>query len=162
MPRRKSLAALNCSLAHALDIVGDGWTLLILRDLFLGATRFADLARSLGIARNILTDRLAVLVREGLVERGGTDARPQYRLTAKGWELIPPLAGLMQWGDRHYAPAGPPIRLVDDTGAELPPLALRSPDGRTLDPHEVFAEPGPGAEPPTRWYVETMGSARRA
>jgi DNA-binding HxlR family transcriptional regulator len=162
MPRRKSLAGLNCSLAHALDIVGDGWTLLILRDLFLGATRFADLARSLGIARNILADRLARLVREGVVERGGTDARPRYALTPKGWELIPPLIGLMQWGDRHYAPDGPPIRIVDRYGSDVPGLAIRSATGSLLPPQQLFAEPGPGAEPPTRWYVETVGEARRA
>lgn len=161
MPKKKSLAELNCSLAHALDIVGDGWTLLILRDLFLGATRFADLALSLGIARNILTERLARLTREGLVERRGTDARPHYFLTEKGWELIPPLVGILQWGDRYYAPGGAPIEIVDASSHPVAPLAIESQDGRHLKPRDLFAVPGPGAEPQTRRYVEAVGAARR-
>jgi DNA-binding HxlR family transcriptional regulator len=162
MPKKKSLAELNCSLAHALDIVGDGWTLLILRDLFLGATRFADLAQSLGIARNILTDRLARLIREGLIERRGADARPHYFLTEKGWELVPPLVGILQWGDRYYAPDGSPIEIVDAGGDLVAPLAVENRDGRRLIPRELFAVPGPGAEPRTRRYIEAVGTARRS
>lgn len=157
MPKRKSLADLNCSLAHALDVVGDGWTLLVLRDLFLGARRFVELAQSLDIARNILTERLTLLVRESLVRRTGTQNRPLYELSEKGFALVPGLVALMQWGDRYYAPSGRPMRIVDQEGHEVAQVVITNSRGIRLRPDTVFALPGPGAEPATRFYMEAVG-----
>jgi DNA-binding HxlR family transcriptional regulator len=93
-----------CSVARALEAIGDRWTLLVIRDLFLGLRRFEHLQRDLGVARNVLTDRLGRLVEEGIVERRLYQERPEryeYRLTAKGLDLWPVMITLMQWGDRH-------------------------------------------------------------
>ncbi len=102
-----------CSVARTLDVVGERWTLLILRDAFNGVRRFEDFQESLGIARNILTDRLQTLVAQGVLEKRRYQAHPErfeYRLTAKGRDLHPVLVALMQWGDRYLAgEAGPPI-----------------------------------------------------
>src|SRR6185437_16671788 len=100
----------NCSIARALEVLGDRWTLLVIRDAFLGVHRFDDFQRDLGVARNVLSDRLARLVDEGLLERRRYQERPErfeYRLTEKGLDLFEVLAALMHWGDRWYAPAGP-------------------------------------------------------
>src|SRR6476660_67377 len=95
-----------CSIARSLELVGDRWTLLIVRDLVLGLSRFDELLTSLGVASNVLTDRLNRLTEEGIVERVRYSERPErfeYRLTQKGRELGPVLLALMQWGDRHIA-----------------------------------------------------------
>ena len=94
----------DCSIAGALEIVGDRWTLLVLREAFLGNRRFDGIQGRLGIARNVLTDRLARLVEDGLLERVAYQERPErfeYRLTGKGLDLWPVLVALMQWGDRY-------------------------------------------------------------
>lgn len=104
----------NCSIARTLEIVGDRWTLLIVREALRGAARFDGLAASLDVAKNILADRLARLTEEGILERRTYQDRPlrqEYVLTAKGHGLRPVLAAMMDWGDRYYAPDGPP-RLV--------------------------------------------------
>lgn len=96
----------NCSIARALEIVGERWTLLIIRDVFLGLRRFDEIRDDLGIARNVLTDRLARLVEEGILERAPYSERPQrfeYRLTKKGQDLYVALAALRQWGDQYLA-----------------------------------------------------------
>ena len=101
-----------CSIARALEVLGERWTLLIVRDALLGLRRFEDFQRSLGVARNVLTDRLARLVEAGVLDRVLYQERPprhEYRLTPAGRELAVPIIGLMQWGDRHLAgPDGPP------------------------------------------------------
>lgn len=111
-----SLATLDCSIARTLDVVGERWTLLVLRDAFNGARRFEDFTRHLPIARNVLTERLRTLVAHGVLRRqryAGRPARYEYRLTAKGLELYPVLIGLLQWGDRHLTDKdGPPIDVV--------------------------------------------------
>src|SRR6266700_5560081 len=102
----------NCSIARALEVVGERWTLLIIRDVLLGLHRFDQLQESLGIARNVLTDRLNRLVDEGVLERVPYSERPErfeYRLTNKGRELGVPLLALMQWGDRHLSEKPPRI-----------------------------------------------------
>ena len=96
----------NCSIARALEIVGERWTLLIIRDVFLGLRRFDEIRDDLGIARNVLTDRLARRVEEGILERAPYSERPQrfeYRLTKKGQDLYVALAALRQWGDQYLA-----------------------------------------------------------
>jgi DNA-binding HxlR family transcriptional regulator len=99
----------TCSIARALEVVGERWTLLVLREATLGATRFDDFRRSLGIATNVLAARLAHLTDEGLLRRVVDGARPEYRLTEKGRAIGPVLFHLLKWGDRYYpAPGGPP------------------------------------------------------
>ena len=96
MPGKTDLSRLNCSLARALGAVGDWWTLLIVRDAMFGVKRFSDFQHSLGIARNILSSRLARLIEADILARHGTEARPLYVLTAKGRALLPALVALMQ------------------------------------------------------------------
>jgi len=113
--RRTSFAAMPCSVARTLEVVGEWWSLLVLRDAFKGVRRFDDFQRSLGIARNILADRLASLVEHGVLERRLYQERPErfeYRLTQKGLDLYPVIVALLRWGD-HWA--------TDDIG---PPLVL--------------------------------------
>lgn len=140
--RSARLEEQDCSIARALSVIGERWTLLILRDVFLGLQRFDEMQRSLGIARNILADRLAVLVEEGVLERVPYQDRPvrhAYRLTAKGIDLQPVLTSLQVWGDKHDpAPGGPPRRLVHATCAHTtrPKLAC-SHCGEVIVPGEL-------------------------
>jgi DNA-binding HxlR family transcriptional regulator len=101
-----------CSIARSLEVLGERWTLLVVRDALLGLRRFDDFARSLGIARNILTDRLGRLVTAEVLRRTPYQQRPvryEYQLTPMGYELAVPIIGLMHWGDKHLAgPDGPP------------------------------------------------------
>ena len=110
---------LTCSIARALEVLGERWTLLILRDAVVGLQRFEEFQESLGIASNVLTNRLKLLCDEGVLERvpdPDRPGRPKYVLTEKGGELGPVLFVLIKWGDRHYpAPGGPP-RLTLHTG----------------------------------------------
>ena len=126
--RRKSFAEMNCSVARTLDIVGDPWTLLIVRDLFRRIERFDDLKESLGIARNTLTARLKDLVDNGIVERVEYQANPpryDYRLTAKGRALGPIILTLMSWGD-EWADRGEPLVVTVEraTGRRVTPILV--------------------------------------
>ena len=136
----------NCSIARALEVVGERWTLLIVRDAFLGLRRFDQFQESLGIARNILTDRLNRLVEEGILERVRYSERPEryeYRLTAKGRELNIALTGLRQWGDKHLS--GKPPRLLRRKADKKPVVAALVPkDAEVLRADEVETVPGPG------------------
>lgn len=138
-----------CSIARTLEIVGERWTLLIVRDALLGLHRFDEFQRSLGIARNVLTDRLASLVAEGILTRTPYQLNPpryDYRLTDKGRELFTLLLPLMHWGDRHLAgPDGPPrvARHAGCGGAVREHLACES-CAQTLGIDEVSVLPGPG------------------
>lgn len=108
-----------CSIARSLEVIGERWTLLILRDAIVGTERFEDFQESLGIASNVLTNRLRHLCDEGVLERvADTErpGRPKYVLTDKGRELGPVLFVLLKWGDRHYPAAGGPPRLTLHTG----------------------------------------------
>src|ERR1700684_2684789 len=105
----------NCSIARTLELVGERWSILVLRDVFLGGRRFDELQRDLGVARNVLAARLERLVAEGILEKAPYQERPprhEYRLTERGLDLWPVIVELLRWGDRHAAPpAGPPILL---------------------------------------------------
>jgi DNA-binding HxlR family transcriptional regulator len=104
-----------CSIARTLEIVGERWTILILRDALQGLERFEDFQQKLGIASNVLTNRLKLLCDEGVLERlpdPERPGRPKYVITQKGRELAPALIGLMKWGDRHYPTPGGPPRLT--------------------------------------------------
>jgi DNA-binding HxlR family transcriptional regulator len=146
---RRDYAGQNCSIAASLELIGERWTLLIIRDAFLGTRRFDDFQARLGIARNVLQARLERLIEQGLVRRVKYQDRPprfEYRLTAKGVELWPVLVALMKWGDKHAAPAGPPLLLRHvDCGGEVDDHRICSKCSKPLQPDQVLAEPGPGA-----------------
>jgi DNA-binding HxlR family transcriptional regulator len=151
--RHRSLQHANCSIARTVSILGERWTLVILRQAFLGARRFEDYQRGLGIARNMLADRLRTLVDEEILERRPYSEHPprfEYRLTAKGRDLYPILVTLMQWGDRYGGhEEGAPMVLVHETcGHVADPALTCSHCGEPLDPREVRPEPGPGARIP--------------
>ena len=141
----------NCSIAASLELVGERWTLLILRDVFLGTRRFDDLQRNLGVARNILQSRLERLVDEGVLRRERYQERPErfeYRLTRKGVDLWPVLVALMKWGDRYAAPNGPPVVLRHaGCGGELDDHRFCTVCGRPVEANESLPELGPGALP---------------
>ena len=143
---RRDYDGQNCSIARALEVVGERWTLLIVRDVFLGRRRFDQLQESLGIARNVLTDRLNRLVEEGVLERVPYSERParyEYRLTAKGRELNVALTALRQWGDKHLSEKPP--RLLRRKSDRKPVIAALVPtDADVLQPDDVETVPGPG------------------
>ncbi len=146
---KTSFAQMRCSLARTLDLVGDWWTPLILRDLFLGVGRFDDLVEDLGISRNLLTRRLKALQARGLAERHAYQTRParfEYRLSECGRDLVPALLALMAWGDRWAAPAeGSPILFRHDgCGQTCLPRVTCSGCGEPLTAANVTALPGPG------------------
>lgn len=148
--RSPDFAHLECSLARTLGLVGEWWTLLIIRDLFFGLRRFDALRRDLGIARNVLTDRLRKLENHGLVKRQRYSVSPErfeYRLTRKGKDLYGATLALMAWADRWEAPDGPPVvlRHGPDTHA-IEPVVVCGRCGGPLRPREVKAEVGPGAK----------------
>ena len=142
----------TCSIARTLALIGDRWTLLVLRDVANGVRRFDELAGHLGIARNLLSGRLARLARHGLVERTayrepGERERYEYRLSGAGRELVPVLLAFMAWGDRHLAgPEGAPA-VVRHAGCGAPvKVSLTCADGHQLgDRPRLRAEPGPGS-----------------
>jgi DNA-binding HxlR family transcriptional regulator len=106
---------LTCSIARTLQLIGDRWTILILRDAFRGVRRFDGFAEDLGIARNLLADRLARLVEHGILEKVPYNERPrryEYRLTERGLDLSPALVAFMRWGDKHLVEDEPPVVLV--------------------------------------------------
>jgi len=143
--RWREIAEMDCSIARTLSIVGDRWTLLVLRDCFLGARRFDDFSESLGLSPHVLSTRLAKLVEAGVLERRPYLAKPvryEYRLTAKGRDLYPVIAGLVRWGDRWMAGAdGPPVTLTHRTcGHATTPTLVCSECGDDLDPRDVRAE----------------------
>jgi DNA-binding HxlR family transcriptional regulator len=147
------VARLPCSIARALSVVGDRWTLLILREAFSGVTRFEGFRR-LGISRNVLADRLARLTREGVFEQVPYQEGPRrhaYQLTEKGRDLYPVLVSLLAWGDRWLAgPEGPPVRLVHACGAQLPARSVCPECGEALRADQVRALAGPGLLSPAR------------
>jgi len=133
---------MNCSIARALEEVGEWWSLLIVRECTQGATRFDEFQRELGI-----------LERFPLADRANTDG---YRLTRKGEELYPVVVALMQWGDRWLVPNGkPPTALVEDaTGAPIEPVTVHAKGGRPLSFREVRFAPGPGATTTTHAVID--------
>jgi DNA-binding HxlR family transcriptional regulator len=139
--RRASFEQLNCSVAQTLEVVGDWWSLLIVRDVFFGVTRFDDLARRLGVARNTLTDRLDWLCRHGVLTRvpyGDSGSRFEYRLTEKGRDLQPVLMAMVAWGDRWGATAGnPPLVATDPHGDPVELRIVNTRTGRRVDPDRV-------------------------
>ncbi|HEX4033112.1 MAG TPA: helix-turn-helix domain-containing protein [Solirubrobacteraceae bacterium] len=138
----------TCSVARTLELVGERWTLLIVRDAFLGRRRFEEFQRSLGVARNILATRLERLVEAGILRRERYSEHPprdEYRLTEKGIDLWPVIFELVQWGDRYEAPAGPPVLLSHRGCSGLIDAHRRCQTcGAEVGAREVRALAGPG------------------
>jgi DNA-binding HxlR family transcriptional regulator len=144
-----------CSIARSLEVIGERWTLLILRDAVLGLTRFEEFEESLGIASNVLTNRLKLLCDEEVLERRADPqrpGRPKYVLTDKGRELAPALIVLMKWGDRHYPTANGPPRLTlhINCGGNIGPDLRCDRCGKQARGAEIELPPGPGAQPAER------------
>lgn len=137
----------SCSIARSLDIVGEWWTPLILRDVFAGKRRFEEIQADLGIARNILSDRLSTLVERGLLEKRLYQESPdryEYRLTEMGVDFFPVLVALTSWGDRWLAgEEGPPVRYLHD-GHDAAPVLACGTCGEPVSAREVVAHKGPG------------------
>ena len=148
--RRTSLADFHCSVARTMDIIGEWWTPLIVRDAFYGRTRFEDFQRSLGLARNVLTARLNRLVEAGIMNRVPYQERPrrdEYVLTAKGRDLFPVIASLLAWGDRWTAgETGPPLLLIHEPCGKAGTLrATCDQCGEPMSLDNIQPVPGPGA-----------------
>jgi len=152
-----SLADWNCSIARTLDVVGEWWTMLIIRDAFRGTSRFDDFQASLGMARSVLTARLRKLTEQGVLERRAYSEHPpryEYHLTDKGRALYPILVSMLQWGDTWAQGAdGPPVLLVHDACGNVTHPVLTCPHCDTeVSAANAHSEPGPGSG----------GGARRA
>lgn len=166
---RTSYAEMRCSLARALELIGDWWSPLIVRDLFLGMTRFDDMAEDLGISRNLLTRRLKALVADGIVERTPYQLNPpryEYRLTEAGRDLWPAMLAVTEWGDRWAAPKeGRPMLFVHKTcGHQFRPQVTCSECGEVIRADTVIPVPGPGgaAKPGTMIVAKRLGGAARS
>lgn len=162
-----SLAEMNCSIAKTLDVVGEWWTLLILRDALRGTRRFDDFQASLGMARSVLTARLRRLAEHGILERRAYCEHPpryEYLLTEKGRALFPIIAALLHWGD-SWAPSldGPPVVLVHDACGKITQPVLSCPHchGEVAAANTHF-EPGPGRRPAAQEPSEQPAPGRPA
>ncbi|HET6811999.1 MAG TPA: helix-turn-helix domain-containing protein [Acidimicrobiales bacterium] len=145
---RKSFADMHCSVAQCLEVVGEWWSLLIIRDVFLGVTRFDQFQERLGISRNILQQRLNHLVEADVLKKVPYSEHPpryDYRLTAQGRDLWPVLTAMRQWGDRYAAPDGPPLHVVHKACGRVSHAVMTcSSCGERLTGRDVRAVPGPG------------------
>jgi DNA-binding HxlR family transcriptional regulator len=152
--KRKSLGNMQCPIARSLERVGEWWSILILRDAFLGLTRFDQFQKSLEIAPNILSRRLNALVEAGLLERRRYSEHPprdEYVLTERGQDFRPVLWSLIAWGNRHFAPEGPSVQVVDaETGAPADPVLVDRKSGRLLTGPDFDSAAGPAANARTR------------
>lgn len=148
--RRTSFEDMNCSLAQCLEVVGEWWTLLIVRDALFGVTRFDDFRARLGIARNVLTQRLEHLIEHGVLTREPYQDNPvryDYRLTPKGRSLWLVVTAMRQWGDEWAAPDGPPVQTVHTTCGNLATVEpVCSECGEHIAPRDLCPVLGPGAK----------------
>jgi len=139
---------MNCSVAQCLEVVGEWWSLLIMRDAFLGVRRFDDFQARLGISRSVLNQRLSRLVEAGVLERvrySDHPPRDEYRLTDSGRDLWPVVTAMRQWGDKWAAPDGPPVRIVHTACGRVSRAVFTcSHCGEVLSARAVRAVPGPG------------------
>ncbi len=152
--QRKSFGRMVCPIARSLERVGEWWSILILRDALHGLTRFDEFQKSLGIAPNMLARRLNALVEAGLLQRSRYSDRPpryEYVLTARGRDFRPIIVALLAWGNRHFAPEGPSVLLVNTkTGAAVDPILVDRATGRPIEEPEYAFAPGPAAGERTR------------
>ena len=159
--RRKSFGNMQCPIARSLERVGEWWSILILRDASLGLTRFDEFQESLGIAPNILTRRLKALVEAGLLERRRYSEKPprdEYVLTQAGRDFRPVLWALLAWGNKHFAPEGASVVIVDSkTGAEADPVLVDGKTGRPMTAPAFRSAAGPAADARTRRRHPVVG-----
>ncbi len=146
MVKRTSLENAACPVARSLDLIGDWWSLMIVRDAFLGLRRFGEFQKSLGLAKNILTTRLRTLVGCGILElvpASDGSAYREYVLTPKGRDLFPILVALRQWGETYaFGPGEVPTLLVDrKSGQPVPKLEVRATSGRRLSSLDTEVRP---------------------
>jgi DNA-binding HxlR family transcriptional regulator len=150
--RRTSFEKAECPVARSLDVIGDWWSLLIIRDAFLGARRFGEFQKSLGLAKNILTVRLRALVDDGILKTAPASdgsAYQEYVLTPKGRGIFPILVALRQWSEEFSSEPGFATLLVDrEKGRPVRKLELRSQDGRLLDGTDIMLKPAPDLKRP--------------
>jgi DNA-binding HxlR family transcriptional regulator len=148
--QRTSFGNMTCPIARSLERVGEWWSILILRDALRGTTRFYDFQKSLGIAPNMLTRRLNALVDAGLLERRRYSAHPpryEYELTARGRDFRSVLIALLAWGNRHFAPEGASVQLIDvRTGEAAEPILVDRVTGRPITETDHRHAPGPAAD----------------
>ncbi|MQY31930.1 winged helix-turn-helix transcriptional regulator [Nocardia aurantia] len=149
--QRTQFGTMACSIARTLDVIGEPWSPLILRDVWAGVSRFDSIQADLGISRKVLTERLNHLVGQGILERRPYDARPrfEYHLTAKGADLVEMLMVMVRWGDRWLAgEAGPPVLYRHHACGEIGHVEPRcSHCGEPMHPADVDLLPGPGSIP---------------
>ena len=152
--RRTSFKHMDCPIARSLERVGEWWSILILRDAFAGMTRFDQFSESLGIAPNMLTRRLQALVKSGLLTRRRYSARParyEYVLTERGRDFRPVLLAMLAFGNRHFAPEGASVTIVEAaTGAPAEPALVDLRTGRLLVEPDFAVVAGPAANKATR------------
>ena len=152
--QRKSFGKMACPIARSLERIGEWWSILILRDALHGFTRFDEFQKSLGIAPNMLTRRLGALVDAGLLERRRYSERPpryEYILTQKGRDFRPVLVAMCAWGNRHFAPEGASVLLVDKkTRRAADPVLVDRRSGRPLNERDFVFAAGPAASKRTR------------
>ena len=143
---------MHCSVAQCLEVVGEWWSMLIVRDVFLGVTRFDEFQERLGISRNVLDQRLSRLVETGVLAKVPYSEHPprfDYRLTDKGRDLWPVLTSMREWGDKYAAPAGPPMLMIHKgCGQASEAIMTCSSCGEPIGPRDVRAVAGPGAVEP--------------
>lgn len=134
-----------CSIARTLELIGERWSILVVREVFSGRRRFSEMQRTLGVARNVLTNRLQRLVDEGILERRPYSERPprhEYFLTEKGLDLWPTMVSLMHWGDKHMPlPGGPPAVIVHkgECGGAIDDRRICERCGKRLQVREALA-----------------------
>jgi DNA-binding HxlR family transcriptional regulator len=152
--QRTSFGNMTCPIARSLERVGEWWSILILRDALRGTTRFDEFQKSLGIAPNMLTRRLNALVESGLLERRRYNEHPpryEYVLTARGRDFRPVLIAILAWGNRHFAPEGASVQLVDvRTGEPAEPILVDRVTGRPITETDHRHAPGPAANAQVR------------
>jgi DNA-binding HxlR family transcriptional regulator len=144
----------TCTIGRAMEILGEKWTIVVLREVFNGVRRFDDMRVRTGMPRQVLTNRLASLIEAGMLRREpyrvpGARERHEYRLTAKGFDVYPVLIAVKAWGDRYLAdPEGPPLSFVHrDCGAEVHTEVHCAAGHELTEPRDVLPRPGPGARP---------------
>jgi DNA-binding HxlR family transcriptional regulator len=164
---RTSLAEFNCSLARTADLIGDKWTLLILRDAFYGFSKFADFKQRLGITQTVLSARLQGLVEAGILERVQEKAeveRYRYKLTQAGADLLPVIVAIVQWGDRWvFGETGPPVILKSrKSGRQIQAIEIRDNAKNAVQLRDLAFSPGPGASEETLKAFEEALQRRKS
>jgi len=163
MLKSEKFDPLRRSVGHILDIIGEGWSILIIREAFLGTRRFEEFQGRLGIARNILTARLKKLCANQILDRVPVKEgarRHEYILTRKGKDMMPLLVALTQWGDKWvFGENNEPVVFLDrDRGQPISPVQVYSARGEVLRPRDIMISAGPGATREARERIEELDS----